>query len=136
MQTDWISSSPGDSEAFSLCAVISFVVHMWLNPVNVSTEINIYLLCFVHHSLSKTFDLPDSCLFIPSLFADLNYIPTDLPSDIVKMDLSRNSIKHLRPKHFLLSKDLKLLNLSGNGLQHIDKGDATAPPSQQRDTCF
>ncbi|XP_036978157.1 leucine-rich repeat-containing protein 17 [Acanthopagrus latus] len=52
---------------------------------------------------------------------DLNYIPTDLPSDIVKMDLSRNSIKHLRPKHFLLSKDLKLLNLSGNGLQHIDK---------------
>lgn len=51
---------------------------------------------------------------------DLNNIPSDLPSDIVKMDLSSNSIKHLRPKQFLLSKDLKLLNLSSNSLQHID----------------
>lgn len=51
---------------------------------------------------------------------DLNNIPSDLPSDIVKMDLSRNTIKHLRPKQFLLSKDLKLLNLSSNSLQHID----------------
>ncbi|XP_010788345.1 leucine-rich repeat-containing protein 17-like [Notothenia coriiceps] len=51
---------------------------------------------------------------------DLNNIPSDLPSDLVKMDLSRNTIKHLRPKQFLLSKDLKLLNLSSNSLQHID----------------
>ncbi|KAM6895766.1 leucine-rich repeat-containing protein 17 [Xenentodon cancila] len=51
---------------------------------------------------------------------DLNHIPSELPSDIVKMDLSKNSIKHLRPKQFLLSKDLKVLNLSSNNLQHID----------------
>ncbi|XP_044041614.1 leucine-rich repeat-containing protein 17 [Siniperca chuatsi] len=51
---------------------------------------------------------------------DLNNIPSDLPSDIVKMDLSSNSIKHLRPKQFQLSKDLKLLNLSSNSLRHID----------------
>lgn len=51
---------------------------------------------------------------------DLKNIPSDLPSDIVKMDLSSNSIKHLRPKHFLLSKDLKQLNLSSNSLQKID----------------
>lgn len=51
---------------------------------------------------------------------DLSKIPSDLPSDIVKMDLSSNSIKHLRPKQFLLSKDLKLLNLSSNSLHHID----------------
>ncbi|XP_061570825.1 leucine-rich repeat-containing protein 17 [Cololabis saira] len=51
---------------------------------------------------------------------DLNHIPSELPSDIVKMDLSKNSIKHLRPKQFLLSKDLKALNLSSNNLQHID----------------
>ncbi|KAI9516825.1 hypothetical protein NQZ68_011302 [Dissostichus eleginoides] len=51
---------------------------------------------------------------------DLNNIPSDLPSDLVKMDLSRNTIKHLRPKQFLLSKDLKLLNLSSNSLQRID----------------
>ncbi|CAK6949910.1 leucine-rich repeat-containing protein 17 [Scomber scombrus] len=52
---------------------------------------------------------------------DLNHIPSDLPSDIVKMDLSQNRITHLRPKQFLLSKDLKLLNLSSNNLQRIDK---------------
>ncbi|XP_068442697.1 leucine-rich repeat-containing protein 17 [Clinocottus analis] len=51
---------------------------------------------------------------------DLNNIPSELPSDIVKMDLSRNTIKHLRPKQFLLSKDLKLLNLSSNSLLHLD----------------
>ncbi|XP_019947901.1 leucine-rich repeat-containing protein 17 [Paralichthys olivaceus] len=50
----------------------------------------------------------------------LDHIPSDLPSDIVKMELSSNSIKHLRPKQFLLSKDLKLLNLSSNSLHHID----------------
>ncbi|KAJ0012447.1 hypothetical protein NQD34_016781 [Periophthalmus magnuspinnatus] len=51
---------------------------------------------------------------------DLKNVPSDLPSDIVKMDLSRNSIRTLRPKQFLLSKDLKLLNLSSNSLQKID----------------
>ncbi|XP_032360889.1 leucine-rich repeat-containing protein 17 [Etheostoma spectabile] len=53
---------------------------------------------------------------------DLNDIPSDLPADIVKMDLSWNTIKHLRPKQFLLSKDLKMLNLSGNSLHRIDTG--------------
>ncbi|XP_074554533.1 leucine-rich repeat-containing protein 17 [Halichoeres trimaculatus] len=51
---------------------------------------------------------------------DLINIPSNLPSDIVKMDMSRNSITHLRPKQFLLSKDLKLLNLSSNNLQRLD----------------
>lgn len=53
-------------------------------------------------------------------YKDLKNIPSDLPSDIVKMDLSGNTIKHLRPKQFLLSKDLKQLNLSSNNLQKID----------------
>ncbi|XP_028305232.1 leucine-rich repeat-containing protein 17 [Gouania willdenowi] len=51
---------------------------------------------------------------------DLNHIPSDLPSDIVKMDLSNNTIKHLRPQQFLQSKDLKMLNLSCNNIHHID----------------
>nr|XP_020455311.1 leucine-rich repeat-containing protein 17-like isoform X2 [Monopterus albus] len=50
----------------------------------------------------------------------LDHIPSNLPSDIVRMDLSSNSIKHLRPKQFLLSKDLKLLNLSSNSLHQLD----------------
>lgn len=51
---------------------------------------------------------------------DLNNIPSDLPSDIVKMDLSSNSIRNLKAKQFLLSKDLKMLNLSSNNLHHIE----------------
>lgn len=74
-------------------------------------------------------ELKNLCFFVFSSFADLNNIPSDLPSDIVKMDLSSNSIKHLRPKQFLLSKDLKLLNLSSNSLRHIDTG-TTVPPSE------
>lgn len=50
-------------------------------------------------------------------------MPADLPSDIVKLDLSRNNIRQLRPKQFLLSKDLKLLNLSSNNLHNIDTGN-------------
>lgn len=55
-------------------------------------------------------------------FADLNHVPSGLPSDIVKMDLSGNSIRHLKPQQFLVSKDLKLLNLSSNSLQQIETG--------------
>lgn len=69
-------------------------------------------------SMCRTYMFPKPLLDCSS--KDLNNIPSDLPSDIVKMDLSQNSIKHLRPKQFLLSKDLKLLNLSSTSLQRID----------------
>ncbi|CAN9508236.1 unnamed protein product [Ophioblennius macclurei] len=69
-------------------------------------------------SMCHTYMFPKLLLDCSS--KDLNNIPTDLPSDIVKMDLSRNGIKQLKPKQFLLSKDLKMLNLSGNNLQNID----------------
>ncbi|XP_077090364.1 leucine-rich repeat-containing protein 17 [Siphateles boraxobius] len=52
---------------------------------------------------------------------DLKTVPADIPLDIVKLDLSRNNIKQLRPKGFVSIKDLKLLNLSGNSLESIDK---------------
>ncbi|XP_073694377.1 leucine-rich repeat-containing protein 17 [Garra rufa] len=51
---------------------------------------------------------------------DLKTVPADIPLDIVRLDLSRNSIKQLRPKEFVSVKDLKLLNLSGNSLESID----------------
>ncbi|XP_004083061.1 leucine-rich repeat-containing protein 17 [Oryzias latipes] len=51
---------------------------------------------------------------------NMSYIPSEMPSEMHKIDLSRNGIKHLRPKQFLLSKDLKTLNLSSNNLQQID----------------
>ncbi len=50
-------------------------------------------------------------------------MPADIPLDIVRLDLSRNNIKQLRPKEFVNIKDLKLLNLSGNSLESIDTGE-------------
>ncbi|KAK5621082.1 hypothetical protein CRENBAI_014303 [Crenichthys baileyi] len=50
----------------------------------------------------------------------LNHIPPELPLEMVGLDMSNNIVKHLRPKQFLQSKELKLLNLSSNNLQHID----------------
>ncbi|XP_061124484.1 leucine-rich repeat-containing protein 17 [Syngnathus typhle] len=55
-------------------------------------------------------------------YKGMSNVPSDLPSDIVKMDLSGNNIKHLRPKQFLHSKDLKMLNLSSTSLNAIDTG--------------
>ncbi|KAM9831986.1 leucine-rich repeat-containing protein 17 [Neosynchiropus ocellatus] len=51
---------------------------------------------------------------------ELTGVPADVPTDVVKMDLSRNQIHRLRSKQFVLSKDLKLLNLSWNALQRVD----------------
>ncbi|XP_015243764.1 PREDICTED: leucine-rich repeat-containing protein 17-like [Cyprinodon variegatus] len=50
----------------------------------------------------------------------LNRMPPEMPLDLVGIDMSNNIIKHLRPKQFLLSKELKLLNLSSNKLEKID----------------
>lgn len=69
-------------------------------------------------SMCHTYMFPKLLLDCSS--KDLNHIPADLPSDVVKMDLSHNGIQHLRPKQFLLSKELKMLNLSGNNLHKID----------------
>lgn len=51
---------------------------------------------------------------------ELKTVPADIPVDIVRLDLSKNNIKQLRPKEFVPVKDLKLLNLSGNSLERID----------------
>lgn len=93
-------------------------------------SITFYLLHVFSSSLvlsaASSFESVITYVLCVSLPADLTHIPSDLPSDIVKMDLSHNSITHLRPKQFLLSKDLKLLNLSNNNLEHIDKGNSTS----------
>ncbi|KAM4615515.1 leucine-rich repeat-containing protein 17 [Polymixia lowei] len=69
-------------------------------------------------SLCHTYMFPKPLLDCSS--RDLKNIPSDLPSDIVKLDLSGNRITRLNPKLFLFAKNLKLLNLSGNTLDRID----------------
>ncbi|TWW64609.1 leucine-rich repeat-containing protein 17 isoform X3 [Takifugu flavidus] len=69
-------------------------------------------------SICRTYMFPKPLLDCSN--KDLNHVPSGLPIDIVKMDLSGNSIRHLKPQQFLTCKDLKLLNLSRNSLQQIE----------------
>lgn len=80
---------------------------------------------FCHVIISPRMILAETVSYVllsRRFFPDLNHVPSGLPSDIVKMDLSGNNIGHLKPQQFLMSKDLKLLNLSSNSLQHIETG--------------
>uniref|UniRef100_A0A5F9DL33 Leucine rich repeat containing 17 n=1 Tax=Oryctolagus cuniculus TaxID=9986 RepID=A0A5F9DL33_RABIT len=51
---------------------------------------------------------------------ELKKVPNNIPPDIVKLDLSYNKIKQLRPKEFEDVHELKKLNLSSNGIEFID----------------
>uniref|UniRef100_A0A8D0H680 Leucine-rich repeat-containing protein 17 n=1 Tax=Sphenodon punctatus TaxID=8508 RepID=A0A8D0H680_SPHPU len=51
---------------------------------------------------------------------ELKNVPGNIPPDIVKLDLSNNKIKQLKPKEFEDIHELKILNLSSNGIVHID----------------
>lgn len=50
-------------------------------------------------------------------------MPRDIPENTAKIDLAFNNITELKPKVFTTIKDLKLLNLSSNSLEHIETGD-------------
>lgn len=59
--------------------------------------------------------------FFPS--QELKKVPGNIPPDVVKLDLSNNKMNQLRPKEFEDMNDLKVLNLSSNGIVHIDPGE-------------
>ncbi|TKS73323.1 Leucine-rich repeat-containing protein 17 p37NB [Collichthys lucidus] len=50
----------------------------------------------------------------------LTEVPTGIPEDVVHIDLSYNSISHLKPRDFLGAKSLRTLNISNNNMEHMD----------------
>ncbi|XP_041794184.1 leucine-rich repeat-containing protein 17-like [Chelmon rostratus] len=52
----------------------------------------------------------------------LSEVPTGIPEDVVHIDLSHNSISHLRARDFQGARSLRTLNFSSNNMEHIDKG--------------
>lgn len=50
----------------------------------------------------------------------LTEVPASIPDDIVHLDLSWNSIRHLKAKEFQGARSLKSLNLSNNNMEHLD----------------
>ncbi|XP_043944446.1 leucine-rich repeat-containing protein 17 [Protopterus annectens] len=53
-------------------------------------------------------------------YKGLKQIPTDIPTNVLQIDLSNNNITKLKPNVFCNNKDLKILNLSNNAIEHID----------------
>lgn len=52
----------------------------------------------------------------------LTEVPTGIPEDVVHIDLSHNSISHLKAKTFNGARSLRTLNLSNNHMNHLDTG--------------
>lgn len=52
----------------------------------------------------------------------LTEVPTGIPEDVVHVDLSHNSIRHLKARDFQGARSLRALNLSSNNMEHIDTG--------------
>ncbi|XP_038561161.1 leucine-rich repeat-containing protein 17-like [Micropterus salmoides] len=50
----------------------------------------------------------------------LTEVPTGIPEDVVHIDLSHNSIRHLRARDFEGARSLRTLNISNNNMKHID----------------
>lgn len=50
----------------------------------------------------------------------LTEVPTGIPEDVVHLDLSHNSIRHLKARDFQGARSLKSLNLSHNNMEHMD----------------
>lgn len=56
------------------------------------------------------------------ILSELQQVPDDISSDIIKLDLSSNKIKRLQSKEFVDVPNLEILNLSNNGMESIDAG--------------
>uniref|UniRef100_A0A3Q3ISE1 LRRCT domain-containing protein n=1 Tax=Monopterus albus TaxID=43700 RepID=A0A3Q3ISE1_MONAL len=72
-------------------------------------------------------DATTSChtYLFPEIWMDcsrkgLTEVPTGIPEDVVRIDLSHNSIRHLRARDFQSARSLRSLNLSNNNMEHID----------------
>lgn len=49
-------------------------------------------------------------------------VPTGIPEDVVHIDLSFNSIRHLKAKDFQGARSLRTLNVSNNNMERMDTG--------------
>lgn len=63
-----------------------------------------------------------TCISPSSPCLGLTEVPTGIPEDVVHIDLSHNSIRHLRAKDFHGARSLRTLNFSNNNMEHMDTG--------------
>lgn len=63
-----------------------------------------------------------TCISPSSPCLGLTEVPMGIPEDVVHIDLSYNSIRHLRAKDFHRARSLRTLNFSNNNMEHMDTG--------------
>ncbi|KAM4734839.1 leucine-rich repeat-containing protein 17-like isoform 2-T3 [Anableps anableps] len=52
----------------------------------------------------------------------LTEVPSGIPDNVVRVDLSHNKIHHLKPRDFQGARSLRILNLSNNNMERLDTG--------------
>ncbi|KAM9753578.1 leucine-rich repeat-containing protein 17-like isoform 1-T4 [Menidia menidia] len=65
--------------------------------------------------------------YVPEIRMDcsnrgLTAVPSGIPDYVFQVDLSLNSIRHLRPRDFHEARSLRILKLNNNNMEHIDRG--------------
>lgn len=83
-----------------------------LEPIPIRTKPDASIACHTYHFPVVRMDCSNR---------GLTQVPTGIPDDIVHIDLSHNSISHLKAKSFHGARSLRSLNISHNNMEQIDK---------------
>uniref|UniRef100_A0A671Y487 Leucine rich repeat containing 17 n=1 Tax=Sparus aurata TaxID=8175 RepID=A0A671Y487_SPAAU len=82
-------------------------------PIPIRTKPDITTSCHTYHFPQMRIDCSKR---------GLTEVPTGIPEQVVHLDLSQNSIRHLKAKDFQGARSLRTLNFSNNNLEQFDKG--------------
>ncbi|XP_073328849.1 leucine-rich repeat-containing protein 17-like [Pagrus major] len=82
-------------------------------PIPIRTKPDVTTSCHTYHFPQMRIDCSKR---------GLTEVPTGIPDEVVHLDLSQNSIRHLRAKDFQGARSLRTLNFSNNNIEQIDKG--------------
>lgn len=75
--------------------------------------------------VNKSMCFVETSYVTPPLCLGLTEVPTGIPDDVVHIDLSHNSISHLKARDFQGARSLRTLNVSSNSMEHMDTGVCT-----------
>ncbi|KAM8750796.1 leucine-rich repeat-containing protein 17-like [Acanthopagrus schlegelii] len=82
-------------------------------PIPIRTKPDITTSCHTYHFPQMRIDCSKR---------GLTEVPTGIPEEVVHLDLSQNSIRHLKAKDFQGARSLRTLNFSNNNMEQFDKG--------------
>uniref|UniRef100_A0A3Q3WPV1 LRRCT domain-containing protein n=1 Tax=Mola mola TaxID=94237 RepID=A0A3Q3WPV1_MOLML len=84
-----------------------------LKPIPIRTKPDAITSCHTYLFPQIWMDCSDRGKTIPCFYKNI-------PEDVVHLDLSNNSISHLKARDFQAARSLRTLNISNNNMEHID----------------